>query len=643
MKFKHAFSPFVFYVSVALLFIILAFSLLYHDEALGIFKALQAYFTAKFGWFYVLGATIIFFAVMFLLFSRFGLIKLGSDHSTPKYSNASWFAMLFAAGMGIGIMFFGVAEPVMHYLAPPSAEAGSMEAAKEAMKITFFHWGLNAWAIYSAVAVVLAFFAFRHKLPLTLRSAFYPLVGDKIYGRFGDMVDVFAVIATLFGVATSLGFGVLQINAGFAHLFGFSMTVGMQIATIAIITLFVSISVSSGIDKGIKLLSNANMILAVFFVLFVLFLGNTTGILKDLVENTGNYLASFIGDTFNLYAYEKQNEAWLGGWTLFYWTWWISWSPFVGLFIAKISQGRTIREFITGALFVPTGFTIVWMSVFGNSAIELINGGFGELGRVSSENSSLAIFLFLEQFPLSNLLSGIALIMVVLFFITSADSAAMVMDMLCSRGKDATPKWQKIFWAVIIGLVASVLLYSGGLEALQSMTMLWALPLAVLILGSLFGLFRALRVDSEKKYTQDVANLPILSGSKSWKERLEAIINTPDYSEAKDFLKAVVKPAFSEICDEFIKNNLNAKIVENGSKIHIHIDHGSERDFVYGVRFIETSTPDYAMSDSYYRAEVYLLEGGRDYDVIGWSKQALINDVVEQYRKHMHFLHKTRG
>ena len=225
----------------------------------------------------------------------------------------------------------------------------------------------------------------------------------------------------------------------------------------------------------------------------------------------------------------------------------------MGLFIAKISQGRTIREFITGALFVPTGFTIVWMSVFGNSAIELINGGFGELGRVSSENSSLAIFLFLEQFPLSNLLSGIAVTMVVLFFITSADSAVMVIDMLCSRGKDLTPKWQKIFWAVLVGLVASVLLYSSGLEALQSMTMLWALPLSVLILGSLFRLFRALRIDSEKKYTQDVANLPILSGSKSWQERPEAIINTPDYSEAKDFLRAVVKPAFSEICDEFIK------------------------------------------------------------------------------------------
>lgn len=645
MKFKKEFNPPVFYTSVLVLFAILALALIFPESFLKTVKSTQAFLTENFSWFYILSVTIIFFSAIFLMFSRYGDIKLGPDHSKPKYTNGSWFAMLFAAGMGIGLMFFGVSEPLMHYLNPPSADSQTIEAAKKAMSITFFHWGLNAWAVYGIIAIILAFFAFRHNLPLTLRSAFYPIIGNKIYGKFGDAVDVFAAVATLCGVATSLGFGVLQINAGFSYLFNIEITTNMQIAIIAIITIFVTLSATSGVDKGIKILSNTNMILAICLVLLVLIFGNTTHLLKSLLENTGNYITSFINDNLNLYAYEKQKDSWLGGWTIFYWAWWLSWSPFVGMFIAKISRGRTIREFILGVMFVPAGFTFLWMTVFGNSALDLVNSGFTELIDAVNKDASLALFIFLEKFPFTSLLSGISIFMIALFFITSADSATMVINMLCSNGKDDTPKWQKVFWCFLIGLVAAILLYSGGLDALQTIAILSAFPFTIALLGCIYGLFKALRIDSEKKQTQSVKNLPVILGSsKRWQDRLKAIIDTPDKNEAKEFLDEIIKPAFKKLSDEFNKNLLKASIVEDKekSKIHIHVMLGDETDFIYGVKLLAGATPDYADGNDYYRADVYLIEGGQGYDILGWSEPAVINDVIEQYRKHMHFLFKTR-
>lgn len=278
----------------------------------------------------------------------------------------------FSAGMGIGLMFFGVAEPVMHYLSPPVGTPETVAAAKEAMRLTFFHWGLHAWAIYAIVALILAFFSYRHGLPLTLRSALYPIIGDRIYGPVGHAVDIFAVIGTVFGVATSLGYGVLQVNAGLNHLFGVPINETVQVILIVVITGLATISVVSGLDKGIRILSELNLGLALLLLALVLCLGPTVLLLKSFVENTGGYLSELVSKTFNLYAYEPKSSKWLGGWTLLYWGWWLSWSPFVGMFIARVSRGRTIREFVTGVLFVPAGFTLMWMTVFGNSAIYLI-------------------------------------------------------------------------------------------------------------------------------------------------------------------------------------------------------------------------------------------------------------------------------
>ncbi|MEX1905974.1 BCCT family transporter [Pseudomonas aeruginosa] len=349
---RSTLNPPVFYTSAALILALVLFTVLLQEEAQSLFNHVQQWIITNASWFYVLAVALILISVVFLAVSRYGDIKLGPDHSRPDYRNTTWFAMLFSAGMGIGLMFFGVAEPVMHFTTPPVGEPNTVQAAKEAMKLTFFHWGLHAWAIYAIVALILAFFSYRHGLPLTLRSALYPLIGERIYGPIGHAVDIFAIIGTVFGVATSLGYGVLQINSGLHHLFGWPVNQTVQIALIAATCGLATLSVASGLDRGIRILSELNLSLAVILLLFVLVLGPTVFLLQTYVQNTGAYLSDIVNKTFNLYAYEPTD--WIGGWTLLYWGWWLSWSPFVGLFIARISRGRTIREFVCGVLFDGT-------------------------------------------------------------------------------------------------------------------------------------------------------------------------------------------------------------------------------------------------------------------------------------------------
>lgn len=643
---KTKFNLRVFYPSLFVVLFITIFSLLAPEFATKIFKNGQNFVSEKFGWFYVLAIAIIVISVFILGFSKFGDIKLGADHTKPKFSNISWFAMLFAAGMGIGLVFFGVGEPLMHFLNPPIGEGGNSDAARNAMNITFFHWGISAWAVYSIVALILAFFCYRHNLPLTLRSAFYPLIGDKIYGTIGDIIDIFAVVATLFGVATSLGYGVLQVNSGLSYVFGVP---NMNITLLVILTFLATISAASGVDKGIKFLSNSNIVVAITFMALVLFFGETTQLLKSLVQNSGEYISTLISNTFNLYAYNRANDSWLGGWTLLYWAWWLSWSPFVGLFIAKISKGRTIREFVTGALFVPTGFTFMWMTFFGNSAINLAKSGNLALINAVNNDVSIALFVFLDSFKFSYILGIVAIIMIVVFFVTSADSAAVVINMLCSNGSDNTPLWQKIFWSIAIGVVAASLMLGGGLASLQAMTILSALPFTFALMFAIYGLFKTLRVDVLKQESRNFSNMPISQMSKSWQDRLRVIIELPGKKDGYKFINSVVEPAFLQLKLEFEKNGLTANIQQNNAEnfIKLVVGLGDELDFVYGVKLVKRTTPDYTQAldgdDIYYRAEVFLNEGGQDYDILGWGEATIINDAIEQYRRHMQFLHTIRG
>ena len=382
----------VFWPAVIFILLTVGLACVFPDSMADFFSSVQNFISANLSWFYILAVAIILCAMALIAISRFGSIRLGPDHARPRFSLPVWFAMLFSTGMGIGIMFFGIAEPVMHFLSPPQGDPMTIAAARSALETTFFHWGLHAWAIYASVGLMLAYFGYRHGLPHTFRSALYPLIGNRIYGPIGDAADVFAVTGTVFGMATSLGFGVLQIDSGLTYLFGFEPTTTTQLAMIIGISSIAALSAASGINRGIKLLSEANLVLAVLLLLLVFAFGPTAALLKHFVENTGIYLSGIVSKTFTLYAYEPQNTEWLGGWTLQYWGWWISWSPFVGMFIAQISRGRTIREFLAGVLLIPAGFTLFWMTAFGNSAIDLIMSGQGTaLAEAVSADVSTAL------------------------------------------------------------------------------------------------------------------------------------------------------------------------------------------------------------------------------------------------------------
>ncbi|WP_308723848.1 BCCT family transporter [Metapseudomonas otitidis] len=647
-------NPPVFFGSAALILALVLYSTLAREQAQDLFSQLQNWIIVNASWFYVLTVALILITVVFLAVSRFGDIKLGPDHSQPTYRNSTWFAMLFSAGMGIGLMFFGVAEPLMHYANPPVGDPSTVAAAKEAMKLTFFHWGLHAWSIYAIVALILAFFCFRHDLPLTLRSALYPLIGDRIYGPIGHAVDIFAILGTVFGVATSLGYGVLQINSGLNHLFGLPVTVPVQLGLIAATCALATLSVASGLDRGIKLLSEFNLILAVILLGLVLVLGPTVFLLKAFVQNTGGYLSEIVSKTFNLYAYEPTD--WIGGWTLLYWGWWLSWSPFVGLFIARISRGRTIRQFVCGVLFVPAGFTLLWMTVFGDTAIHMVlQQGVHSLVETVAQDSSLALFAFLEQFPFSSVLSLVAILMVVVFFVTSADSGALVVDMLASGGQPVTPLWQRLFWSTLMGVVAMALLLADGLKALQTATIASALPFSVVLLAATWGLLKALRLDATKRgirYQALALSRPAQQQLGGWQRRLRNILMFPRRSHVTRFIDEVVRPACLEVAEELRKQGCAVEVLngEDG-RCKLNVGHGEEVDFSYEVRPRSLLLPRFMAREGgeengdarkYFRAEVYLREGGQDYDVMGWSREEVIGDLLDQYEKHLHFLHVVR-
>ncbi len=647
-------NPPVFIGAGGLCLLFVLFAVMMPGTAETLFSAIQSWVVNTAGWFYVLAVALFVLFVILLALSDYGHIKLGPDHSEPDYSYGSWFAMLFSAGMGIGLMFFGVAEPVMHTMAPPAADPGSIEAARQAMRITFFHWGIHAWAIYAVVALSLAYFAFRHGLPLTIRSSLYPLIGERIHGPIGHAVDIFAVLGTLFGVATSLGFGVMQVNAGLNYLFGMPIATGWQIVLIAIITCFATVSVVLGLDGGIRRVSELNLILAVILLAFVLLAGPTVYLLKTYVQNIGAYLSGLVETTFNLYAYEPRG--WIGGWTLFYWGWWIAWSPFVGMFIARVSRGRTIRQFVIGVLLVPVGFTFMWMTFFGNSALHMIiDQNITQLAADVEANTSVALFQFFEYMPWSTVSSLLATILVVTFFVTSSDSGSLVVDMLTSGGTDEeTPVWQRIFWSVTEGCIAAALLMAGGLAALQTATIASALPFTIVMLLMCWGLLRALRIEGVKRVTlRDAMIAPrVPHRPVSWEKRLSRIIHHPGYPEVRNFLRNVVEPSLQKVEAEFAKRSVTATVAhDDQDRVWIEVDHGDEQQFFYSVHARPYVPPSFVVRDTsqkrgkelrYYRAEVYLLEGGQDYDVMGWTEEQVIADVLDQYEKHMHFLYATR-
>lgn len=637
-------NPPVFYVSAALILAFAIVGALVPERASRVFDATQALIVMDFGWLYIAAVAGFLMFALFLMFSRYGDVKLGPDDSEPEYSYLSWFAMLFSAGMGIGLIFFGVAEPIQHYTMPPTGDGQTIQSAREAMVLTFFHWGLHAWAIYIVVGLALAYFAFRRGLPLTIRSALYPLIGERIYGPIGHAVDIFAVLGTMFGVATSLGLGVLQVNAGFHYLFGIPTNTTVQLVLIAVITGLATVSVVMGLDKGVKRLSELNIILAGLLLLFVLLAGSTVFLLQTFVQNVGQYLSEVVKLTFRMYAYEP--NPWLGNWTLFYWGWWIAWSPFVGMFIARISRGRTIREFVGGVLLVPTLFTFLWMTVFGNTAIALDFSGVAPIAATVADNMPVALFETLAQLPMSTVVSGLATILIITFFVTSADSGALVIDMITSGAADNPPVWQRVFWAVCAGGVAAVLLVAGGLRALQTAAIASALPFAVVMVFICYGLLRALQMEG-KDAAMDLSTVePEDDGSAmSWQQRLSSITHFHARPELEQFLSGPARSALQAVADQMAESGLAADLHSDPDHVDLRISHGDRGEFRYTVRARRYRSPSFAWAETkkvsdedrqHYRAMAQSSEGEHAHDVTGFTEDQLIHDLLNRYARFRH-------
>lgn len=484
----------VFWITVAIVLAAVIFGVSApesFEEATG---NLQAFLTSAFGWYYLILVTIIVVFCVFLIFSPVGAIKLGKPDEKPEFSKGSWFAMLFSAGMGIGLVFWGAAEPLSHFMNPPLAEGGTAAANKEAMRYTFFHWGIHAWAIYAIVALSLAYFQFRKDEPGLISATLKPVLGKRVEGPIGTVIDVLAVFATVVGVATTLGFGAAQINGGLSLLWGVPINFTVQLIIVVIVTILFMISASTGLGKGIKYLSNANMFLAIALFVLMFIAGPTILILNMFTDTLGGYIQNIVQMSFRIAPLNEEHRSWINGWTIFYWAWWISWSPFVGIFIARVSRGRTIREFIIGVLLLPALVSFIWFAVFGTSGIEVQNAGNIDLTSFATEEVLFAIF---SEMPWSTLLSIVAITLVCTFFITSADSATFVLGMQTTYGSLTPPNSVKLTWGIAQSTVALILLYSGGLQALQNSLIAAAFPFSIIIVLMMISLYRSLT--KEKK------------------------------------------------------------------------------------------------------------------------------------------------
>jgi glycine betaine transporter len=498
-------DPTVFWIAAIVSAVFVLWGILFTDNLAAVFDAvLFNFLVPNFGWVFILSSFGFLAFSLYLAFSRYGKIRLGRQDEQPEFRTVSWIAMMFSAGMGIGLMFFGVAEPLSHMSSPPAgtAEAGTRGAAQVAMEYSYFHWAFHPWAIYAVMGLALAYFCFRKGMPNLISTAFYPLLGDRVYGPIGKTIDILAIFATLFGSATSLGLGALQINQGLEAMFGFGgrEAVGLAIVVIAVLTLAFILSAISGVHRGIQWLANTNMVLAVFLLVFVFLLGPTVFILNTFTESLGGYMANLIPMSFRTAAFS--DGEFVSAWTVFYWAWWISWAPFVGTFIARISRGRTIREFVLGVILAPSVVSFVWFAILGGAAINLqLSGAVDNLAETAASNQPGALFLTLEQFPLFWLTAGITIVLVALFFVSGADAASMVMGMLSSRGNLHPKRWTLIVWGTFTGAAAAICLLAGkiqgsvdaALSALQAVAIASAAPFVLILIGLCFSILKSLR------------------------------------------------------------------------------------------------------------------------------------------------------
>lgn len=655
---KDRINPVVFYTSAGLILTFSLVTILYSELAAAWIQATVNWVSSTFGWYYMLAATLYIVFVLYMACSRYGAIKLGPEQSKPEFSLLSWSAMLFAAGIGIDLMFFSVAEPVTQYMQPPEGAGQTLEAARQSMVWTLFHYGVTGWSMYALMGIALGYFSYRYNLPLTIRSALYPIFGKRINGPIGHTVDIAAVVGTIFGIATTLGIGVVQLNYGLKVLFDIPEGLGAQTALIVLSVIIATISVTSGVDKGIRILSELNVALALGLILFVLFFGKTDFLLNALVLNVGDYVSRFMGMTLNTFAFDRPTQ-WMNSWTLFFWAWWVAWSPFVGLFLARISRGRTIREFVLGTLIIPFTFTLLWLSVFGNAALyEILHGDAGFAQEVMA-HAERGFYLLLEQYPAFKLSASVATITGMLFYVTSADSGSLVLGNFTSKLKDINsdaPNWLRIFWSVAIGVLTLGMLMTNGISALQNTTVIMGLPFSFVIFFIMAGLYKSLKVEDYRRASASRETAPWLAASNdrlSWKKRLSRLMNYPGARYTQQMMDTVLYPAMQDVAKELALRGGRVTLERLDAAesalgyIDLRVHLGEEQDFVYQVWPQQYSVPGFTYrarsgKSTYYRLETFLLEGSQGNDLMDYSKEQVIIDILDQYERHLNFIHLHR-
>ena len=675
---KQPLNPVVFFVSAAIITVVALAAIFAPQVVNDAFGTAVTWTSRWFGSFYILLITAALVFILALAFSRFGRVRLGPDNSTPDFSTFSWTAMLFAAGIGTEILFFAVAEPVDQYMHPPTGDGQTVQAARDAIVLSLFHYGISGWGLYALVGLSMAYFAYRRRDTLTLRSTLRPLLGRHTEGIIGDVVDAAALVGGVFGIAASLGVGVVQLNVALNILFGLPQGFPTQIGLTALAVIMATVSAVSGVDRGVRVLSTINVLLAIGLALWVLITGNAAFLIDALVGSIGDFFTRFPLLTLETYAYNRPDE-WLNAWTLFFWAWWIAWAAFVGMFLARISRGRTIRQFVLGSLLLPFCYILMWVAIFGNHALDLVIRGNGEFRDITLNQPEQGLYWMLEHLPGQKLLIALALFIGILFYVTSADSGALVMANLSSRirsaRQDATA-WLRIFWATLTGILTIAMLVAGGIPILQQATIVMALPFSGVLILIMYTLWRSLSTEDTYNQALSIANRNRALGFNGsaagleqtpWRERLAHTLNSVSPDEAGHAMERRIVPALEAVATELRKENVSAEVFVEGPEAQ---DPDDERTFLgraslvvssepasevgeeqsssidsfrYVVRMVVTPVPAYGFAvheadDLTVRLEVRPHSGGQGYDVVDWNSDQVAHDVLDHYERWLEYV-----
>ncbi len=652
----------VFGVASAIIVVFSLWTMLFPTSADGTMKIVVAWIAQNLGWFYVVTVTAVIAFVLWVALSKHGSVRMGPDHSRPQYKLFTWVAMLFAAGVGIDMLFYSVTGPITQYMKPPAGQGQTAAAAQDAVVWTMFHYGVAGWAMYALLGMAMGYFAYRRGTPLSIRAVLYPLLGKRVRGGLGDAIDIVTLVGTVFGVATAMGIGVVLLNVGFSIIFGLPQGLALQIALVVVAVVLTIAACTSGVDKGIRWIAELNIWSAAALLLYILVTGQTSFLLNSLVENIGRFTVTLPGRTLQTFAYDKGGSDWMAGWTLFFWAFWLAWGPFVGLFLARISRGRTLRQFVIAAITAPVLCDFLVVSIFGNSAMYEVLGGNTQFAQLAMDSPERGWYALLEMFPGAPLLIGLGTLSGMLFYLTSANSGAMMMSNFSSTITDPSQdgaKWLRIFWAVLTAVLTIAMLVAGGVTTMEHATLIFALPVTIIAWLVMASFAKALRMEQAEREGRALrqqsraihgGHLP----DRTWHQRLAGIRSYSSKTQLMEFMENIVQPALAELVDEFTKQSCQATldIVPNEddgiSTYTLVVTIPDHRDFLYQVQAVEAPVPRFdgrmpGEPDVYYRAEVFSQTGSEGYDLMGVTHQQMIDDVLGRYEGHLGFLTYSQG